>query len=608
MTSLNLCLRVSGGSDLPPIGTYSFRCELVDPEKMKKPFQKASWIVRRFIGNTPFLQGPNCNWDVFLDTPVIPNTLLRLEIVSKPGGRVFGETTFKYDELTTAEKPVSLQIEAASVMIIMSVQSAAPPEEKKLSKFGVGLKKLDSLVSLGISKASKVVEPRMQQVQAAIKGYVLSKETEESWDAITQLVYEEFRDVECSKLDFLMGLGLLSTYYQSNKQRTNDVILDEKFLKEAHYYSKFAVGAYGWKLREFEIMQKEKNLRVSGKGLATGFVEGDSENLSCLIGLTGLAVEDIIDHQWSSAEVFDPGHYVAVDHSTESIVVALRGTFHMRDLLIDLCGANEPLMDGLAHSGILRTALNKAAKLQPVVAGALERFPSYSVKITGHSLGAGTAALLTILWLRDNPKWKIQCWAFAPPCVTSQALSDQYKDTINSFVHNDDIIPRLCHGSIQALKNVILELLSQTENNVQRAFHLLNSGNSLGEQAARRISGFLQVQQNPEYHKIRAEATVEILVPPGTVYWSYKRAKVAKFPVIERSENHFFKEVVISPDMMFDHMPFMYENTLRALVENFEEIRREEQLHGKLPADVRGASADIEAEKIMSEKLAEPHM
>lgn len=35
------------------------------------------------------------------------------------------------------------------------------------------------------------------------------------------------------------------------------------------------------------------------------------------------------------------GHYVALDHSTQSVVVAIRGTFHIRDVFTDLVAGYE---------------------------------------------------------------------------------------------------------------------------------------------------------------------------------------------------------------------------------------------------------------------------
>lgn len=42
--------------------------------------------------------------------------------------------------------------------------------------------------------------------------------------------------------------------------------------------------------------------------------------------------------------MFDNGHFICLDHNSKSIVVSFRGTFHIRDALVDLAGRNEPFM------------------------------------------------------------------------------------------------------------------------------------------------------------------------------------------------------------------------------------------------------------------------
>ncbi len=46
---------------------------------------------------------------------------------------------------------------------------------------------------------------------------------------------------------------------------------------------------------------------------------------------------------------FFTGHFMVFDHSRKSVVIAIRGTFHIRDALTDLVACYEPFMDGIAH-------------------------------------------------------------------------------------------------------------------------------------------------------------------------------------------------------------------------------------------------------------------
>jgi hypothetical protein len=69
--------------------------------------------------------------------------------------------------------------------------------------------------------------------------------------------------------------------------------------------------------------------------------------------------------------VFDPGHFIALDHKSKAIVIAFRGTFHIRDCLTDLNAKYETVRcnvfndSGYVHSGIYKVAKNKEAKVLP---------------------------------------------------------------------------------------------------------------------------------------------------------------------------------------------------------------------------------------------------
>ena len=56
-----------------------------------------------------------------------------------------------------------------------------------------------------------------------------------------------------------------------------------------------------------------------------------------------------------------------------------------------------PFEDGFVHDGVRQAAANKRRTALPHAIRALEEFPGYSLIITGHSLGAGTAAVLTAM-------------------------------------------------------------------------------------------------------------------------------------------------------------------------------------------------------------------
>ena len=67
-------------------------------------------------------------------------------------------------------------------------------------------------------------------------------------------------------------------------------------------------------------------------------------------------------------------------------MIAIRGTFHIRDALTDLVAIYEPFLGGHAHCGILRTAKKKLDSLRDHLVAAMEKYPDYGVVVVGHRL------------------------------------------------------------------------------------------------------------------------------------------------------------------------------------------------------------------------------
>jgi Lipase (class 3) len=88
-----------------------------------------------------------------------------------------------------------------------------------------------------------------------------------------------------------------------------------------------------------------------------------------------------------------PVHYVVVDKMTASVVVSLRGTLGLSDIITDIKANYVHYkygegMEGYAHSGMFHcaeTILNSGIKES--VSAALNDNPGFSLVLTGHSLG-----------------------------------------------------------------------------------------------------------------------------------------------------------------------------------------------------------------------------
>jgi uncharacterized membrane protein YgcG len=188
-----------------------------------------------------------------------------------------------------------------------------------------------------------------------------------------------------------------------------------------------------------------------------------SPNAAQAAAKVGIAPNDVVASHWT-ADHMRPAYFLALDRASKTAVVCVRGTASLRDALTDLSLKVVPFMDSFAHLGVVQSAmaLHNAVKLE--LKQALDGNKGYSVVVVGHSLGAGTAALLTML-LADGSdtkaklKNKLQAYCFAPPSVVALdlSISPRFKPMITSVCMNYDLIPRLTMQSLDALRKEVTE-------------------------------------------------------------------------------------------------------------------------------------------------------
>merc|ERR1712013_637878 len=91
---------------------------------------------------------------------------------------------------------------------------------------------------------------------------------------------------------------------------------------------------------------------------------------------------------------------------------------------------------------------------------ALQQTNYRQVVVTGHSLGAGTAAILTFLLRAKLPNIRVICYAYSPPggLLDVEASTESEKFCM-SVVVGDDVIPRTSLHNITALSQDIKRVL-----------------------------------------------------------------------------------------------------------------------------------------------------
>eukprot|EP00882_Tetradesmus_deserticola_P016094 GHRQ01017169.1.p1 GENE.GHRQ01017169.1~~GHRQ01017169.1.p1 ORF type:complete len:457 (+),score=187.64 GHRQ01017169.1:227-1597(+) len=153
-----------------------------------------------------------------------------------------------------------------------------------------------------------------------------------------------------------------------------------------------------------------------------------------------------------------PAYAVWVDAPRQRLVWGFRGTTDLNDMLTDACASCEPYAGGYAHWGMLQAARWFAANELLRVRGFLDHHPGYELLLVGHSLGAGTAAMLAHV-ITNNAEAgrvmagvKFQAVGVATPACLTEELAAGCSDYVTSLVLMHDVVPRFSIHNVFAMK------------------------------------------------------------------------------------------------------------------------------------------------------------
>ncbi|TFY55041.1 hypothetical protein EVJ58_g8499 [Rhodofomes roseus] len=254
----------------------------------------------------------------------------------------------------------------------------------------------------------------------------------------------------------------------------------------------------------------------------------------------------------------------------------------------------------LVHGGMLKMARAMGAPGKPVhvaVRDALKRNRGYSLILCGHSLGAGVAALLALMWANPYTRLThqhsglprrrmVSAYCLAPPCLTSPALSKIAADSglIVSFVYSTDIVSRLSLGSVRDLTRCAAWLCKAEDEHGE-------GYSKVTKRALRWKAGYGKEGYEDWFLSMRKtlEANMHMtqMFPPGRVLWAMRDGdlhpvhrlrdaegqlsstekgadKVRLFEVLD--VQRAFDQVVFARDMLSSHMPHQYDRVLHELL------------------------------------------
>lgn len=188
-------------------------------------------------------------------------------------------------------------------------------------------------------------------------------------------------------------------------------------------------------------------------------------NSSAVEKITGLPDSDVLYASFSNS-VHEPAFVITLDHAKKAIIIAIRGTRSFSDLITDIDGeemsfpVETTALKLKCHRGALRSALfihKKICDLNILKIAFAENI-SYTLVLTGHSLGGSIAAILSLLLHPEYPS--LQCYSYAPLAVFSANGVPRTLDFVFTIVVGDDMVPRL---SVHSCKELMVQLYKSLE-------------------------------------------------------------------------------------------------------------------------------------------------
>ncbi|XP_012280956.1 sn1-specific diacylglycerol lipase alpha isoform X1 [Orussus abietinus] len=461
-----------------------------------------------------------------------------------------------------------------------------------------------------------------------------------SFADIARLLSDFFRDLDVVPSDVVAGLVLLRKFQKVErelivKQRKNDtyeflsgvpVTPRTKFLsltedgdlnhfQSAIHYMHFALAAYGWPLflvnHTTGLCQLCTRLRCGCFPCRTHDDEATVVEDNCcqcnyaaLRRMVEVGEVEVI-YATFHVDVGETPFFVALDYSKKKVVVSIRGTLSMKDVVTDLNAEGEvlplnpPREDWLGHKGMVQAAeyIRKKLYEEGIIAKALAKDPSrgthqFGLTLVGHSLGAGTAAILAILLKQEYPD--LVCFSFAPPGGLLSMPAQQYsQEFITSVVVGKDVVPRIGLRQMESLRadliNAIKRSVDPKWKTIACSVMCCGCGSTPTSAANLEAGGCISEYQRDKDQArsqtvVPSDSSIALtlhrpLYPPGRIIHVVRhhpnkgeqKYETRWRQVLRKREPVYqalwagpcdFDEVLISPVMIQDHMP---DNMLKAL-------------------------------------------
>ncbi|KAK3561856.1 hypothetical protein QTP86_017485 [Hemibagrus guttatus] len=460
-----------------------------------------------------------------------------------------------------------------------------------------------------------------------------AKDTQsDAYSEVASLFAEFFRDLDIVPSDIIAGLVLLRQRQRAKRsaildQPNNDILaflsgvpvtrstryLDLKnsaemaMYKEVCYYMLFAMAAYGWPV----YLLRNATCGICRLLSSCTCTSGSRSRLSQSVtveednccGCNVLAIRrQFLDRDLKQVQivytschdaVYETPFYVAVDHGKKKVVISIRGTLSPKDALTDLTGDSErlPVEEHhgvwLGHKGMVYSAeyIKKKLEQEMILSQAFGRDLNkgtmhYGLVIVGHSLGAGTAAILSFLLRPQYPT--LRCYAYSPPGgLLSEDAMEYSKEFVTSVVLGKDLVPRIGLSQLEGFRRHLLEVLQKSD---KPKWRIIIGGTKCIPKTELPLEDDPPSQGvtpstsrlclHPSDLSIALSASTPLYLPGRIIHVVHNHPPESccgqEDPTYSAlwGDNKAFDEVIISPAMLNEHMPHVVLDGLNKVLEN----------------------------------------
>jgi len=300
---------------------------------------------------------------------------------------------------------------------------------------------------------------------------------------------------------------------------------------------------------------------------------------------------------------------IFLDHDKECIVIAIRGTLSLEDCITDVLADPVELVEAgerwgfdgrnrWTHMGFLKAAARirndlENSKILQYLLGQTDtasavsmndplkqdiNYSHYQLVLCGHSLGAATACVLSLLLHSQYPRLK--CFAYGTPASVFDARTAvDCSSFVTTVVLGSDMVSRLNIHSLAKLREEVLDSIGRCKVNkmvimqaIFRDFDVRSFMYEKGEEPASEFKNNV-IRFTDQVNKRMADSVqlVKLQLPGRIIHLEKSSSENCclclnyyNYTAVETT-NREFSEILLSPTMGIEHFPDRYYNELQRL-------------------------------------------